>query len=157
MSFREIDYLAQCRTHYDRNLFQEHGHPIGANETEIAEVELAFGNKFPVAHRQYLKWMGNDISGKLRGSEWFLKDIRDNTSFLREFLEEEGVELKLDRQPVCFFCHQGYMAGWYYLIDAIDDPECYYYSEATDVPEPQVVRSFSAFLLRDLGGMVEIR
>ncbi len=151
----ETDYLSECRDFYERYLIGKFGNPVGASADQIFTLEDELGLTLPLAHRQYLLWMGNDTNGALKGSEWFLKDLLGNIAFLGEFLRQNGVSYLEDRRAICFFSHQGYMAAWYYYDPMEPDPYCKYYSEASSEPVSKDDGRFSEFLLKELRGIAE--
>lgn len=149
-----IDYLKQSRTFYKEKFLTDFGQPVGCSEVELSVYENCHGLVFPSAYRQFLLWMGNDLRGILRGSDWFLKNIQENTECLSEFLTDNSVAIDFAKHPLCFFMHQGYMAAWFYLDQGEDDPACFFFSEATE--ERAIVRYkyFSDFLFREIGSQV---
>ena len=147
------NYCAECQSYYDANLRSKYGIPTGAEESEIRRMEKKLGHSFPPAYRQFLRWMGNDYEGVLRGSEWFLSDIPNNNKLLPELLADNGVNSTLNSPYLCFFSHQGYMAAWFFLSEGGSDPICYFYSEADSIDNEISVGSFSSFLLTELKGV----
>lgn len=148
------DYLLECRNFYNKYLLSEFGQPEGSQEEKISFFEGKYMLRLPKAYRQYLLWMGNDIAGVFRGSEWFLKDLVDNNQFLPEFLDENKVPYNKKKNPICFFSHQGYMAAWFYLNES-DNPDCYFYSEVNSNSIAELDGRFSDFLLKELHDAVK--
>jgi len=150
-----LNLLQHCMEFYDAMLRAEFGTPIGANESEICALEQKLGKSFAPAHRAYLNWMGQDRTGILRGSDWYLGDILENTQYLPTLLSENGFELQNPDRAICFFCHQGYVAGWYYAEPGATelDPQCQLFSEGRENIPPRSVGRFSEVLINELGSV----
>jgi hypothetical protein len=145
-----LDYLGDCRTFYEHKLKASFGMPLGCSEKDIAGYELSEGVRLPKAYRQFLTWMGKDYSGVFKGSEWFLKDVKENTMCLPELLEDNGVSEQLSGKPLCFFSHQGYISAWFDVSVSEDDPMCFLFSESSSDNQIERVGRFSQFLLGQL-------
>lgn len=144
------DFLAESRSFYDLYFRSKFGSPIGCTEDDIRDLENSYGCQFPASYQQFLLWMGKDHKGVFRGSEWFLKDIVDNTECLPDFLEENEVDFSHKSKAICFFSHQGYMSAWFYPAEKEPDPNCFFFSES--FPDNAVKENilFSKFLLTEL-------
>ena len=129
---------------------------MGCNEGQIKELERSLPHPLPVAYREYLKWMGADHSGPFRGSDWFAKDVIENTEYVPELLRDNNVSWELPDTILSFFCHQGYMSAWFDLLEGADDPNCWFFREG-DMQHPEMVGSFSEFLLRELEQVAAVR
>jgi hypothetical protein len=149
-------FIGEAKSLYERVLKSRYGEPAGCTPAEIAGVERHFGHAFPAAYRQYLLWMGKDEHGIFGGSGWFLADIIKNTSNLDELLQENGIAFEHPGKPLCFFSHQGYMASWFYLPAASDDPECFLFGEGRQAGQIEHIKTFSEFLLTDMTGLARI-
>lgn len=148
--------LEQCKDLYDKQLKKDFGPPVGCTEAQINELERSLAGPLPLAYREYLKWMGADHQGPFRGSDWFARNVLENTAYVPELLRENGVSWELPAVFLSFFCHQGYMCAWFDLLDAEDDPMCWMFREV-DMPQPKLVGVFSAFLLRELELIAHVR
>ncbi len=144
-------YLSSIKDMYAKRYASEFGEPRGCSERDVKALEQDLGQRLPEAYREYLLWMGNDMHGRLKGSDWFISDVRENTVALPELLSENDVTTdKLD-DLFCFFMHQGYMAAWFNLSQTADDPECFFFSEGNDAEEIDGPKVFSEFLKVELG------
>ena len=147
-----MDYLKEVKDFYNMAIFPSKGNPVGCQNKEIAEVEHQFGFQFPQAYRQFLLWMGKDVTGLFIGSNWYLKDIVQNTECLKDLLAENRVTFDLPAHYLVFFSHQGYMAAWFALPNESEDPVVYYYNEC-EMDKPRIEGTFTEFLLIDMQGM----
>lgn len=107
----EIDYLAGIREFHRQFVEPYKGKPQGCSDDEISALEQSFGYEFPLAYKQYLKWMGRDYHGIFVGSDWFIDNVPDNTECLAELLSDYHPSFPLPEAYLCFFSHQGYMAA----------------------------------------------
>lgn len=148
--------LAPAKDFYNRNLKKYMGIPKGSSENEIEELEKYFGEKLPIVYKDYLRWMGNDTNGVLRGSNCFLEDVIENTETLTELLEGNKVNYKLPEKYLVFFEHQGYMASWFALPAEDEDPECFHFSEGRPNTGPKMAGDFSTLMNDDIIGMGKI-
>jgi len=148
--------LEQCKDLYEKELRKHFGSPVGCTEAQIVELERSFASPMPLAYREYLKWMGADHNGPFRGSDWFAKDVVENTEYVPELLRDNGVQWKLPAAILSFFCHQGYMCAWFDLQEAEADPKCWFFREG-GMEQPKMVGPFSAFLLLELKQVAALR
>lgn len=144
------NYLSKCKELYKKEIASKYGAPIGCSFEEISDIEQKINYTFPDSYREFLLWMGNDKNGVLRGSDWFLDDVIDNTDCLEELIEDNGLSLINPDNLICFFMHQGYMVGWFYKAPVADDPDCYFFSEGAEPNTIQKIGKFSEFLLKEL-------
>jgi hypothetical protein len=96
--------------------------------------------------------LGRDYAGVFAGSNWFARDVIDNTENLPILLAENNVQFELPEQYFVFFAHQGYNAAWFDLPKENDNPAIWLFSEARD-SNNQLIRSnqtFIDFLLNDM-------
>lgn len=128
------------------------GRPRGAPEAEILALERRLGIQLPAAYREYLRWMGNDCKGALRGSDCFIRDVETNANGLRELLLENGVAHPSSR-PIVFFLHQGYIAYWFDATDQRDDPELSCFHENGESRAILTMGTFSEWLFEELLGV----
>ena len=149
-----MDYIKQCRELYDDKFKRIFGEPAGNTPNDITNFEEYNAFKLPESYKQFLLWMGNDLKGVFQGSEWFLKNVEENTKYLDDFLYENEISLEHCGKPICFFSHQGYMSAWFYLPADQPDPKCYFFSEVNKEKTVIVYESFSSFLLHELNGVV---
>ncbi len=135
--------------------FKKHGsqfsQPVGCSKGELQQVQRTMGRQLPGAYRELLLWMGRDKQGFLKGSDWFLSDLSLNNASLKDYLAENDLSLEEISEPFCFFMHQGYMAAWFDLTSSEEDPECFFFSEASDVHTVEGPVRFTAFLQKELG------
>jgi hypothetical protein len=148
--------LDRCKELYDKQLRKHFGTPNGCTEAQISEIERSLHHPLPRAYREYLEWMGAHHQGPFRGSDWFAKDVFENTRYVPELLRQNGLSCNLSEGILSFFCHQGYMCAWFDLHDVKDDPSCWFYREG-DMQQPEMVGAFSSFLLRELEQAVAVR
>ncbi len=144
-------HLTSIKSMYSTRYASEFGEPRGCSERDVKALEQDLGRLLPEAYREYLLWMGNDKYGRLKGSDWFLTDVRENTAALPELLSENKISIDQLDDPFCFFMHQGYMAAWFDLCQTSDDPECFFFSEGNDAGEIEGPKTFSEFLKKELG------
>lgn len=144
--------IRQATDIYEASLSRRFGKPRGAKEKDIAALEAALAFPIPKAYREFLLWMGKDTAGIYRGSEVFIEDIFSNLEFLRDYAEEQNLEVDFDRNVLCFFVHQGYMMAWFYVNEQDDDPEVYFYSESFETCEARFGGAYSEFLLTEMKG-----
>lgn len=144
------DFIEQSRTLYENHLQEIYGEPRGSSQLEIDAFEKKHRIALPCAYRQYLRWMGDDISGPLEGSEWFLKNLEENNALLPDLLSENGISYDERSDLICFFSHQGYMAAWFYLTPHEENPTVFFYSESQPENTPIQEGKFSDFLLTEL-------
>jgi len=128
------------------------GPPKGASNAEIAQLEKALGFPLPRDYRSFLRWMGKDTDGPLIGSDCFVDDIVDNNRTLVELLSENDVSYRLPTRYVTVFTHQGYMAAWFEMPTAADDPPCAFLTEQTC--ELQFFDSVTDFFLEELRALL---
>ena len=139
-----------CKKFYSSNLLYAFGEPNGSPSIEIEKLEKELERPFPEAYRQFLLWMGDDVFGPLRGSEWFLKDLRDNNEYLPDLLEDNAISFDSSKKYLCFFSHQGYMAGWFHLDNPSPDPDCLFFSEGNAGNTVANAGRFTDFLYKEL-------
>ena len=144
-------HLTSIKNSYSKRYASEFGEPRGCSERDVKILEQSLGRRLPAAYREYLLWMGNDKHGRLKGSDWFLSDVRENTAALPELLSENEISIDQLDDPFCFFMHQGYMAAWFDLSQTSDDPECFFFSEGNDAGDVEGPKMFSEFLKKELG------
>lgn len=144
--------LDKAKAYYQAHLESRYGTPCGCSVEEVDALEKQFGHPFPTIYRDFLQWLGNDKDGVLRGSDWFASDITENTEYVRELLEENGLDWRPNGPILSFFCHQGYMIAWFDLPTDEDDPLCYFFSEGKDMTVPERHETFSEFLFKELKG-----
>ena len=143
-----ILYIQEAYEFYTRNFQKKFGFPKGCSFEEIRGLEHDFGYVFPDAYREFLSWMGKDHRGVFCGSDWYSKDIKGNTEYLPDLLDDNGITWDSTNLLV-FFCHQGYMAAWFNLPKEDEDPLVGFFSEGT-TGEPIIQGTFSKFLLNEL-------
>jgi hypothetical protein len=149
-----MDYLAEIKRIAPRSL-----KPVGCNEQEVVDLEAKIGYALPEAYRQYLLWMGNDHTGILGGSNWFLRDVIENTEYVPELLAENSVDFALPEHYLAFFGHQGYMTAWFILPKESENPMCYFYGEGQKhkgqpITKPIIEGTFTEFLFIEIKGMI---
>ncbi|MDN3576281.1 SMI1/KNR4 family protein [Chitinimonas viridis] len=127
------------------------GSPVGASEEDVGALESRIGLKLPDTYRQYLVWMGRDVNGIFRGSNWFISDIESNREVLKDLLEEIGSQYELAPSHLVFFTHQGYMAAWFDASGNEVDPKCWFIHDG--MQEPGMSGNFTEVLLADLKGL----
>jgi hypothetical protein len=149
-----MDYLAAARHLYTQKVEPHFGMPTGYSEQEVRAFEEELGLPLPEAYRQYLLWIGKE-NPVYTGSDVHISDVLDNTEYLPELLRENGITCQLPSRYLVFFLHQGYIAAWFALPKASDDPLVYSYSEAEELREPIVNGVFSEYLLGDIRTFAE--
>lgn len=149
-----IDYLKECRELYTEKLERKYGVPDGCSQAEVTQYERLKDLVFPTSYKQFLLWMGKDFDGVFKGSEWFLRDVYENTQCLDEFLQGNNLVIEHKGRPICFFSHQGYMSAWFYLTTDLGDPACYFFSEADKNNSLVKYDTFSDFLQEELNGVI---
>lgn len=150
----EID---KAKAFYQAHLKSRYGTPRGCSTEEVDAVEKQVGHPLPAAYRVFLLWMGKDKDGVFRGSDWSASDVAENTEYVGDLLQENGLDWQPEGPILSFFCHQGYMIAWFDLPAAEDDPLCYFFSEGDEMTVPKQEETFSEFLLKELEGMAAAR
>jgi len=143
--------LESCRALYASSVEPKLGQPVGASEAEVTSLERRLGQRLPAAYREYLTWMGRDVHGIFRGSNWFISDLESNKDTLRGLLEEIGSHYVVAPTHLVFFAHQGYMAAWFDFTQGEADPECWYIDDG--MKEPAIKGKFTRVLFADLEGL----
>jgi hypothetical protein len=149
-----MDPLASIKAFVRDRVEPRRGTTLGATEAEVAAFERMLGKPVPAAYRSYLLWMGQDVQGVLRGSDCFLSHVVDNNAYLPELLAENEVTFHLPASFVCFFMHQGYIAAWFDLDSADDDPPCWVFAEGS-TPQPKLDGTFASFISGQIRGIAE--
>lgn len=135
------------------------GRPVGCTREEVDALERKIGYPLPEAYREYLYWMGNDRRGIFRGCDWFLGDALPNTADLPGLLAYNRIEFPLPSHYLVFFSHQGYMAAWFALPKASENPPCYFFTEGGPrgpdgkAKPPTIAGTFTDVLFEDMKGM----
>lgn len=149
----EIDYLAEVREFHRLHVEPYKGRPKGCRDYEIRALEASFGFELPLAYKQYLSWMGKDYNGIFVGCDWFITSVEANTALVPELLEENHISFQLPQHYLCFFSQQGYIAAWFELPKANDDPPSWFYHETSKMERPTVEGTFTKVLLKDMRGL----
>ncbi|MFK7763961.1 MAG: SMI1/KNR4 family protein [Roseobacter sp.] len=136
---------------YATRYASEFGEPKGCSKRDVEILEQDLERRLPGAYREFLLWMGNDKHGRLKGSDWFLTDVRENTAVLPELLFENAISIDQLKNQFCFFMHQGYMAAWFDLSQSVGDPKCFFFSEANNGRKIEGPKKFTEFLKEELG------
>jgi hypothetical protein len=144
-------HLTSIKNLYATRFAPEFGEPKGCSKRDVKILEQDLGRRLPEAYREYLLWMGTDKHGRLKGSDWFLTDVRENTAVLPDLLSENEISIDQLDDQFCFFMHQGYMAAWFDLSQISGDPECFFFSEANDARKIEGPTKFTDFLKEELG------
>ena len=148
--------LKNCKDFYSEELERYFGAPVGCSLAVIEELEMALNCQLPAAYRGYLLWMGADYNGAFRGSDWFARDILENTEYVPQLLAENNFSGQKLKPIVAFFCHQGYICAWFERESQNVDPNCWYFQEG-DTNHPKQVGVFSEFLLQQLKYIAGVR
>lgn len=126
-----------------------HPEPLGCSEREVARLEGDLGVVLPAAFKEFLVWMGKDAVGPLQGTERFFGDLLWITAHLPALLAHNGIDFESSRPHLCFFSHQGYFVGWFFLDEQSDDPACWKFMEGPNA-SPTPAGTFSEWLYSDL-------
>jgi len=141
--------LQACKNYYNLHLLPFHGPPSGSFVGAIDRLEDDLGFRLPPVYREFLAWMGSDHDGVFRGSDWFTSDIVENTAYIPDLLQDNGIDWPMPERYVGFFVHQGYLAGWFEVVPGVDDPLCWEFLEGTTAA-PREAGPFSEYLLQVL-------
>lgn len=115
----------------------------GLDAEKISGIEAYFSISFPVDYFLFLKEMGLDGGGFLKGSDCFYDRIYDLRSYAEELLEEDNSNFKLKKEDFVFYSHQGYIFAFF--DSSQENPPIYYYVEGA--LEPSIKHpSFASFL-----------
>jgi len=121
----------------------------GFSLDEIAEVEDRMGLKFPEMYREYLRVLGKNRGGLMKGTHLSPKTVEVLLRWqpwAAQLMARSGAEDSLPPNAVVFADHQGYQF-WYFVADPSDeDPPVYYYLENNKHVQ-RVNERFSEFLL----------
>jgi hypothetical protein len=145
-----MDYLAEIKAFHRKHVRPYSDRPQGCWGFEIRRFEKALGFELPLAYKQYLRWMGKDYNGVFVGSDWFLSNVVENTQLVAELLAENQISFELPEHYLCFFSHQGYMAAWFELPKASENPPAWFYQEGMEMKEPVIYGTFTDFLYKDM-------
>ncbi len=148
-----IEYFLDIKNQLEQANLEK---PIGATEDEINSVQKTIGFELPAAYKGYLSLMGKDYKGVMIGTDCFIGDVTENTEYLPQLLKENSVEFDLAKNYLAFFCHQGYMVGWFNLPKESENPKCYFYSEGS-TKKPIEFSSFVEFMSKDIRGNIKLR
>jgi hypothetical protein len=141
-----MSYLDAAKALYDTRLREHFGRPRGRWRWTVSRLEREFGFPFPTAYREFLLWMGEDRKGPFRGSACFPTSLARNTEWLPGLLAENQLAFPLPERFLAFFMHQGYIAAWFALPAASDDPPVWMFNEGT-TSQPEQLFTFSEWLL----------
>lgn len=142
--------IDNAKAYYRTHLQARFGVPHGCTIEEVHTLEQAVGHPLPEAYRDFLLWMGKDKDGVFRGSDWFASDVSENTEYVGDLLQENGLVWHPKGPILSFFCHQGYMIAWFDLPTTENDPSCHFYTEGKEMTAPTLIERFSEFLLTEL-------
>jgi len=142
----KTQYFLDIEEFFERNDIKK---PKGCSEVEISTLEKTVGFELPEAFKEYLRFMGKDYHGVMQGTNCFKEDIAENTKYLPALLEENKLNYHLPENYLAFFCHQGYIMGWFELPKVSDNPMCYFFSEGT-TEHPQEYGNFEQFMTTDI-------
>ncbi|MEK7723943.1 MAG: SMI1/KNR4 family protein [Acidobacteriota bacterium] len=150
----EFKYLSDVVEFYEKFVQPYKGKPIGCSNSEINYLENYFGFQFPLAYKEYLKFMGKDNCIFI-GSECFFGNVIENTKYLPELLSENNIDFVLPDKYLVFFVHQGYMAAWFELPKKSENPEVWFFTESSNNEMPKIIGTFTETILSDMKGMAK--
>ncbi len=149
----EYDYLKEVVEFHKKFVQPYKGFPRGCRNAEIKNLETHFGFEFPIAYKEYLKFMGKDYNGIFVGSEYFIDDVIENTEYLPELLAANEIDFTLPDKYLAFFSHQGYMIAWFELPKLNENPPVWFYKESENNELPRIEGIFTEALLADMQGL----
>ncbi len=144
------DYLKKCKQYYEENIQNGQNTPKGCSQSEIQDIENKNNISLPLSYKQYLSWMGKDKEGVFVGSNIFFDDIASNNKHLEGILKECCKDFQHKGDPLCFYNHQGYIYGWFYIPSDTDNPTCYILVDEGSDSIVKEVGKFSDFILGGL-------
>ncbi|MCG8459692.1 MAG: SMI1/KNR4 family protein [Holophagales bacterium] len=147
--------LERARELHGKHIEPYLGAPLGCSAAEVAQLEDRLGVGIPDAYREFLLWMGKDETGIFKGSDCFHRHVEENTLYLPELLEENGIVFRSPGRSLAFFLHQGYIAAWFQVPTDDPDPMCWLFSEGS-TDRPSKVGRFSEFLWNEMRGLAAV-
>ena len=91
----EFNYLSDVIEFHETFVQPYKGKPNGCSDSEIIGLENYFGFQFPLAYKEYLKFMGRDFNGIFVGSDCFITNVIENTKYLSELFLENKIDFIL--------------------------------------------------------------
>lgn len=155
MNYMEFNYLAELIEFYEEFIQPYNGKPNGCSDSEINYLENYFGFQFPLAYKEYLRFMGKDNSIFI-GSEVFFGNVIENTKYLPELLAENNIDFILPDSYLVYFLHQGYVAMWFELPKKSENPEVWFFTESSGNEMPKIIGTFTETILADVKGRAKL-
>jgi hypothetical protein len=106
----------------------------GCNESEVAEIEQAFGSSLPTIYRSWLLSHGRIPPDRLIGSDCAYPVLLELNKWAREVLEQNGHPFHLTAHDFVFFMHQGYHFLYFNTANRDPDPVVHEYLEGWRAP-----------------------
>jgi len=107
---------------------------IGLESFQIDKIEKFYSLKLPEDYKFFLKTMGLDGGGFMKGEDCFYDRIFELKNYALELLEDDETEFKLKDSYFVFYSHQGYIFAYFDTSKNNIDPSIYYYMEGDMVP-----------------------
>jgi hypothetical protein len=108
----------------------------------LSEIEKLKDIRLPEIYRNFFNHCFYSIPEKLVGTD-LLNIYPDLNKFALELLNDDGIDIFLEKDDIVFMMHQGYMF-WYFKANGNPDPIVYGYHESKLVPED--LGNFSNFI-----------
>lgn len=145
-----MDYLIEIKQYHTEYIEPYLGKAEGCSQKEIVDLERILGYPLPEAYCQFLKWMGKDYHGIFTGCNWFITDVISSTEWLPQFLAENNINFELPEHYLVFFSYRGYIAAWFELPKASDNPTAYYFNKSKELTVPTNAGNFTDVLFKDM-------
>jgi hypothetical protein len=120
----------------------------GCTESEIEQIESAFGINLPTVYKHFLERMGKSAGDFLVGTEYLFPDLLKLRKMAEDLLESCSAQFILHKSDFVFAAHQGYQFLFFRASDS-SDPPIFYFLEGEEEPT-QVFDHFSEWLLECL-------
>lgn len=125
----------------------------GLNSFQIKKIEDFYKVNLPEDYKYFLKSMGLNGGGFMRGEDCFYDRIFELRNYATELLEEDRSNFKLKPTHFIFYNHQGYIFAFFDTADNNTDSSIYYYFEGDLIPSKRH-ESFLAFFRERLDMIV---
>lgn len=117
----------------------------GLTSTQIREIEDFYNVKLPKEYIYFLKSMGKDGGGFLRGEDVFIDRIFELREYANDLLTEDESDFILKPEHFVFYSHQGYIFAFFDTLNYDEDSSIYFYFEG-DLKPTVKYKSFKHFL-----------
>lgn len=145
-------YLENVHLGFLTKLTGRYSAPTGASASneEIDSLATRLGVHVCEPLREFFVWIGHDVDGLFRGTECLLDHFEENVAWLPELFAEMNVPFDSTGKPVCFYCHQGYIAYWYHSDPEVLDPRCWTLADDGVHASPTLAGTVSEVLSREV-------